>query len=76
MTTTKRGHCCSRSAFGKVRFLGHKNAKYDFFPFSVNLNTLAQPKAGNLNKVENAFSTIGKAALNGVLAGNFSFKQD
>ena len=24
MTTTKRGHCCSRSAFGKDRFLGHK----------------------------------------------------
>ena len=24
MTTTKRGHCCSRSAFGKVRFSGHK----------------------------------------------------
>ena len=23
MTTTKRGHCCSRSAFGKVRFSGH-----------------------------------------------------
>ena len=23
MTTTKRGHCWSRSAFGKVRFLGH-----------------------------------------------------
>ena len=23
MTTTKRGHHCSRSAFGKVRFLGH-----------------------------------------------------
>ena len=25
MTTTKRGHCCPRSAFGKVRFLGHKS---------------------------------------------------
>ena len=25
MTTTKRGHCCSRSAFGKVRFSGHKS---------------------------------------------------
>ena len=25
ITTTKRGHCCSRSASGKVRFLGHKN---------------------------------------------------
>ena len=24
MTTTKRGHCCSRSAFGKVRFSGQK----------------------------------------------------
>ena len=24
MTTTKHGHRCSRSAFGKVRFLGHK----------------------------------------------------
>ena len=24
MTTIKRGHCCSRSAFGKVRFSGHK----------------------------------------------------
>ena len=24
ITTTKRGHRCSRSAFGKVRFLGHK----------------------------------------------------
>ena len=24
ITTTKRGHCCSRSASGKVRFLGHK----------------------------------------------------
>ena len=24
-TTTKRGHRCSRSAFGKVRFLGHKS---------------------------------------------------
>ena len=23
MTTTKRGHCCSCSAFGKVRFSGH-----------------------------------------------------
>ena len=23
MTTTKRGHCCSRLAFGKVRFSGH-----------------------------------------------------
>ena len=23
MKTTKRGHRCSRSAFGKVRFLGH-----------------------------------------------------
>ena len=23
-TITKRGHRCSRSAFGKVRFLGHK----------------------------------------------------
>ena len=22
-TTTKHGHHCSRSAFGKVRFLGH-----------------------------------------------------
>ena len=27
MTTTKRGHCCSRSAFGKVRFSGHKFLK-------------------------------------------------
>ena len=25
MTTTKRGHCFSRSAFGKVRFSGHIN---------------------------------------------------
>ena len=24
ITTTKRGHRCSRSASGKVRFLGHK----------------------------------------------------
>ena len=23
IATTKRGHRCSRSAFGKVRFLGH-----------------------------------------------------
>ena len=23
ITTTKHGHHCSRSAFGKVRFLGH-----------------------------------------------------
>ena len=23
MATTKPGHCCSRSAFGKFRFLGH-----------------------------------------------------
>ena len=23
ITTTKRGHRCSRSAFGKVRFSGH-----------------------------------------------------
>ena len=26
MTTIKRGHCCSRSAFGKVRFSGHKKS--------------------------------------------------
>ena len=25
ITTTKRGHCCSRLASGKVRFLGHKS---------------------------------------------------
>ena len=25
MITTKRGHRCSRLAFGKVRFLGHKS---------------------------------------------------
>ena len=24
--TTKRGHHCSRSALGKVRFLGHKSS--------------------------------------------------
>ena len=25
MKTTNRGHRCSRSAFGKVRFLGHES---------------------------------------------------
>ena len=28
ITTTKRGHSCSCSAFGTVRFLGHKNQEH------------------------------------------------
>ena len=30
-TATKRGHCCSHSAFGKVRFLGHMYREFTVF---------------------------------------------
>ena len=35
MTTTKHGHCCSRSAFGKVRFSGHKYYVYKNHNFQI-----------------------------------------
>ena len=39
-TTTKRGQCCSRSAFGKVRFLGHKIHNQDFTPTNAHGNNI------------------------------------
>ena len=36
--TTKRGHRCSRLAFGKVRFLGHKFETLDFSQIPLQTN--------------------------------------
>ena len=56
ITTTKRGHSCSRSAFGKVRFLGHY---FLFLHISQSITFYTHSKAKlKMNKKKNGLKKL------------------